>query len=157
MVIFFLAKNSEVVEKHYHHSVSRFCKFVSKRNFLYFLSIKTLVSSKCSQKPENVHTDVSLFVDIDMKAFCNHLNFWRLPGIIRRKSHLRFKFSTLKSVLLKINGFALFGKCSEFKKCNVCYLIRSIFWTRQKYFPCENIIIIWVNFYPFHRAFCPIF
>ena len=120
-------------------------------------SIKTLVTRKCFQKPENVHTDVSLFIDIDVKAFCNHLNFWRFPRIVRRKSHLRFKFTALKSVLLKMNVCALFGKCSGFKIYNVCYLIRGIFWTRQKYFPSENIIIIWVNFYPFDGAFCPIF
>ena len=45
--------------------------------------------------PENIHANISLVIDIDMKKFCYHFQFWSFERVIWREFTFTFELTTL--------------------------------------------------------------
>ena len=45
--------------------------------------------------PENIHANISLVIDIDMKKFCYHFQFWSFERVIWREFAFTFELTTL--------------------------------------------------------------
>ena len=45
--------------------------------------------------PENIHANISLVIDIYMKKFCYHFQFWSFERVIWRKFAFTFELTTL--------------------------------------------------------------